>query len=90
MFHMLIVVVISQLYTSAKTCTTCKLYPVNLTTKYYRVEVIYLLILLWMTNASHIQRGNWNLVEIDNSHKEKMVEKKSELVITRSKKTGSG
>lgn len=33
MFHMLIVVVISQLYTSAKTFTTCKLYPVNLTTK---------------------------------------------------------
>lgn len=26
-----------------------------------------------MTNASHIQRGNWNLVEIDNSHKEKEI-----------------
>lgn len=33
-------------------------------TKKIRVGVIYLLILLWMINASYIQKGNWNLAEM--------------------------
>lgn len=51
MFHMLIVVVMSQLYMPAKTLYHIQINLKNLTTKKnVGIGVIYLLILYWMTN----------------------------------------